>query len=98
VSGPRFLIGRSRAAAAASAERPVDVFVRGLLSGALVGAVIAGSAMWERRQRRRLAASAAGQGSPMTDPATSQAHPPAQAAPDEIVSDADPGPRARTTG
>jgi hypothetical protein len=34
------------------AERPVDVFVRGLLSGAFVGAVIAGSAVWERRRRR----------------------------------------------
>jgi hypothetical protein len=40
-------------APADGAERPVDVLVRGLLSGAVVGAVIAGSAIWERRQRRR---------------------------------------------
>ena len=43
----------SRGRPTSGPERPVDVFVRGLLSGALVGAVIAGSAIWERRHRRR---------------------------------------------
>ena len=38
---------------AEGSERPADVFVRGLVAGAVVGAVIAGSAIWERRQRRR---------------------------------------------
>jgi len=33
-------------------EQPLDAFVRGLLSGALVGAVIAGSAIWQRRRHR----------------------------------------------
>ncbi len=33
----------------------LDVFVRGLASGALVGAVIAGSTLWERRRRRAAA-------------------------------------------
>jgi hypothetical protein len=45
-----------RPGAAAEPERPVDVFVRGVFSGALVGAVIAGSAIWERSQRQRRAA------------------------------------------
>ena len=43
----------SRGRPTSGPERPVDVFVRGLLSGALVGAVIAGSAIWQRRHRRR---------------------------------------------
>ena len=51
----RFLFPR-RSRAAAEPERPVDVFVRGVFSGALVGAVIAGSAIWERSQRQRRAA------------------------------------------
>ena len=34
------------------AEHRADAFVRGLVSGAMVGAVIAGSAIWERRRRR----------------------------------------------
>lgn len=88
MSAPRFPLGRSRAGTPASTERPVDVFVRGLLSGALVGAVVAGSAIWERRQRRRLAAGAAGQAGPSRG----------QAAPDEIVGDPDPAPGVQTTG
>jgi hypothetical protein len=49
----------SRGRPAVGPERPVDVFVRGLLSGAIVGAVIAGSAIWERRHRRRASEAAA---------------------------------------
>jgi hypothetical protein len=33
-------------------------FLRGVTIGALVGAAIAGSALWERAQRRRMAAEA----------------------------------------
>jgi hypothetical protein len=33
-------------------------FLRGVTIGALVGAAIAGSALWERAQRRRMAAAA----------------------------------------
>jgi hypothetical protein len=33
-------------------------FLRGVTIGALVGAAIAGSALWERAQRRRMAADA----------------------------------------
>jgi hypothetical protein len=54
----RFPFGPARRSGG-DAERPVDVFVRGLLSGAVVGAVIAGSAVWERRRRRQAAASEA---------------------------------------
>jgi hypothetical protein len=50
----------------AGPDRPADVFVGGLLAGALVGAVIAGSAIWERRRRRRLADP--GGGTPGPDP------------------------------
>ena len=32
-------------------SRRADTFLRGLLAGAVVGAVIAGSAIWERRRR-----------------------------------------------
>jgi hypothetical protein len=56
----RFAFARRRPGSAGSPERPVDVFVRGLLSGAVVGAVVAGSAIWERRHRQRQAAEAAG--------------------------------------
>ena len=36
--------------------RRADTFLRGLLTGAVVGAVIAGSTLWERRRRRAGAA------------------------------------------
>ena len=39
--------------AAASALRARSTFVRGLAIGALVGAAIAGSTIWERRRARR---------------------------------------------
>jgi hypothetical protein len=35
------------------AGQPRSIFLRGLSLGALVGAVIAGSAIWERRRLRR---------------------------------------------
>jgi hypothetical protein len=35
---------------------PQSVFLRGLSMGALIGAAIAGSALWERRRRRPTAA------------------------------------------
>ena len=38
-------------------QRRMDTFLRGLLSGALVGAVIAGSTIWQRRRRRSVAPS-----------------------------------------
>jgi hypothetical protein len=74
---PRFPFGRARPPSDTT-ERPVDVFVLGLLSGAIVGAVIAGSAIWERRHRRRqgnepaittAAVAAAQAGSVVADPA-----------------------------
>jgi hypothetical protein len=49
----RFLF-RSHRQPGDAPERRLDVFVRGLLSGALVGAVIAGSTIWQRRQRGRV--------------------------------------------
>ncbi len=33
-------------------QRRTDTFLRGLLTGAVVGAVIAGSTLWERRRRK----------------------------------------------
>ena len=39
-------------------------FLRGVTIGALVGAAIAGSALWERAQRRRMAADADDGGDP----------------------------------
>jgi hypothetical protein len=33
-------------------QRRADTFLRGLLTGAVVGAVIAGSTLWERRRRK----------------------------------------------
>jgi hypothetical protein len=53
----RFPFARRRGSADVL-ERPLDLFVRGLLSGAVVGAVVAGSAIWGRRSRRRKAAEA----------------------------------------
>jgi hypothetical protein len=50
--GQRAPFGRRRVDAAGAPERPLDVFLRGLLSGALVGAVVAGTAIWDRRVRR----------------------------------------------
>ena len=69
------------------ADRPVDVFVRGLLSGALVGAVIAGSAIWERRHRRR-AAAAAGTAAAEADAAATHAGP----SPGDEETTGEPGP------
>jgi hypothetical protein len=46
----------------ADADPRVAAFLRGVTIGALVGAAIAGSALWERAVRRRAAADAASAG------------------------------------
>jgi hypothetical protein len=46
----------------ADADPRVAAFLRGVTIGALVGAAIAGSALWERAVRRRAAADAMGAG------------------------------------
>ncbi len=43
-------------ASASDADPRLASFLRGVTIGALVGAAIAGSALWERAQRRRAAA------------------------------------------
>jgi len=40
-------------------QRRAETFLRGLLTGAVVGAVIAGSTLWERRRRKAGAAGGA---------------------------------------
>lgn len=49
-------------ASGSDADPRLASFLRGVTIGALVGAAIAGSALWERAQRRRAAADAADAG------------------------------------
>jgi hypothetical protein len=67
-------MARSKVTAPAGETR-VDTFVRGILSGAIVGAVIAGSAIRERRRRRSALAV-----SPGAEPGEALGHAPDQAA------------------
>jgi hypothetical protein len=71
-----------------SGDRRVDAFLRGLVSGALVGAVIAGSTIWERRRRASAAASP-------TTPVPTSSEADALVARDEGISDR-PSERAST--
>lgn len=57
---PPFVEGVIRTVAGGSAEdrdERASAFARGLALGALVGAAIAGSTIWQRRQARRAAGS-----------------------------------------
>jgi len=49
VKRPRYVAPTSSPADRDSAERWLAIFVRGITAGALVGAAIAGSAIWRRR-------------------------------------------------
>jgi hypothetical protein len=61
VSGAEKLVERlSRAAEAASDDQRAATFARGLVLGALVGAAIAGSTIWQRRHGRPNAPAGAG--------------------------------------
>jgi hypothetical protein len=55
------------AEAAAEGDPRVATFARGLVLGALVGAAIAGSTIWQRRHRRAKPETPA---TPITEPAT----------------------------
>ena len=55
---PREALSDANALADADADPRVASFLRGVTIGALVGAAIAGSALWERAARRRAAEAA----------------------------------------
>ena len=61
--GPLERIARAAEAAAGDDPRPAT-FVRGLAIGALVGAAIAGSTIWQRRHARSAEAGASAPDSP----------------------------------
>ena len=57
-------------------QRRTDTFLRGLLTGAVVGAVIAGSTLWERRRRKAGATAGATDAIPASAPVQRADHEP----------------------